>query len=302
MTTIDRFEGCLLGLALGDALGAPFEGGIVERAVWKALGIGKGQLLRWTDDTQMSLDVAESVAEKGAVDLDAIAQRFAASYRWSRGYGPGAARLLERIAAGDDWRQANRSIFPDGSFGNGAAMRAPAVGMVGCARLDEFRELSDGVASITHAHPLGIEGAFLIGRAAAAALLGQDAAAILEGLVEECRETPFREQLALVQEWHSAAVEPDSSRLRATLGNGVAASASCVSALHLALVHLERSFEELFCRVAELGGDVDTIAAMSGGIWGARRGVADLPAEGLESLEAVERLRAAARALHALCG
>src|SRR6202008_4200566 len=36
--TLDQFQGCLLGLALGDAMGAPHEGGPVERLVWKLIG------------------------------------------------------------------------------------------------------------------------------------------------------------------------------------------------------------------------------------------------------------------------
>ena len=112
--TQDQFEGCLLGLALGDALGAPLEGGVVERFVWRLIGRTKNGEMRWTDDTQMSLDLAESLIAKGAVDPDDLAQRFARSYRWSRGYGPGAAKLLKRIARGSNWRAVNRSVFADG--------------------------------------------------------------------------------------------------------------------------------------------------------------------------------------------
>jgi len=102
--TRDRFEGCLLGLALGDALGAPHEGGLLERCVWRLIGKTRQGEMRWTDDTQMSLDLAESLIAGGAVDPDDLARRFAGSYRWSRGYGPGAARILKRIGRGADWR------------------------------------------------------------------------------------------------------------------------------------------------------------------------------------------------------
>ena len=49
----NRFFGSLLGLALGDAFGALFEGGILERAVWAFIGTRNGKR-RWTDDTQMT--------------------------------------------------------------------------------------------------------------------------------------------------------------------------------------------------------------------------------------------------------
>ena len=77
----------------------------------------------------MSIDLAESLLERDGLDLNDAARRFAAGYRWSRGYGPAAAKLLKRIARGADWREANRSIYPEGSFGNGGAMRAPVVGL-----------------------------------------------------------------------------------------------------------------------------------------------------------------------------
>jgi hypothetical protein len=56
--TADRFIGCLLGLATGDALGAPYEGGPLERLVWRLIGRTSDGCLRWTDDTQMALDLA----------------------------------------------------------------------------------------------------------------------------------------------------------------------------------------------------------------------------------------------------
>ena len=124
----NRFLGSLLGLALGDAFGAPYEGGFLERAVWAFFGTREGRR-RWTDDTQMTVDVVESLVNCRRVDQDDLARRFAQSYRWSRGYGPGAARVLKRIRRGEHWKLAARAVYRDGSFGNGGAMRAPAVGL-----------------------------------------------------------------------------------------------------------------------------------------------------------------------------
>jgi ADP-ribosylglycohydrolase len=167
--SLERFEGCLLGLALGDALGAPYEGGPIERFVWWLIGTTRQGQMRWTDDTQMSLDVAESLVARGVLDADDLSRRFAGSYRWSRGYGPGAAKLLKRIARGADWRQANRSVYTDGSFGNGGAMRAPVVGLFYARRPDELPDAARLSASVTHAHPLGMEGAVLLASATALA-------------------------------------------------------------------------------------------------------------------------------------
>ncbi|EKD81589.1 MAG: hypothetical protein ACD_39C01736G0001, partial [uncultured bacterium] len=133
-----QYLGCILGLATGDALGAPFEGGIIERMVWRLIGKTRAGSLRWTDDTQMTLDLAESLLDNSSLKQDDLALRFARSYRWSRGYGPSTARLLKYIRRGDDWRTAARKIYPDGSFGNGAAMRAPVLALFFTKNIDEL--------------------------------------------------------------------------------------------------------------------------------------------------------------------
>ena len=90
-TQSDRIIGSVLASALGDAFGAPYEGGILERALWFLIGRRKGKRC-WTDDTRMSIDIIEYLLACGRVDQDELAQRFARSYQWSRGYGPGAAK------------------------------------------------------------------------------------------------------------------------------------------------------------------------------------------------------------------
>ena len=298
LMTRDRFEGCLFGLALGDALGAPLEGGALERLLWRLLGTTRAGERRWTDDTQMSLDLAESLLARGALELDDLAQRFARSYRWSRGYGPGAAKLLRRIAAGADWREANRSVFPDGSFGNGGAMRAPVIGLWYGRRLDELAQAARLSASVTHAHPLGMQGAALIATATAHALLGHDRGTILSAVDAICESSVLRARLEFASDWLASEETPTLPELRNRLGNGIAASESCISALYLALSHLEEPFVELLRVVGLLGGDVDTIGAMAGAIWGAANGVARLPRDELKRLEQRERI---ARVAAALC-
>jgi ADP-ribosylglycohydrolase len=150
--TASSFEGCVLGLALGDALGAPHEGGTLERLLWRLIGRTKLGEMRWTDDTQMTLDVAESLAKQGTVDPDDLASRFAASYRWSRGYGPTTSKVLKRVAKGGHWQQASRSVYRDGSFGNGAAMRAPVIGLFYANRNLELDDAARRSAIVTHAH------------------------------------------------------------------------------------------------------------------------------------------------------
>ncbi len=293
---IDRFEGCLLGLALGDALGAGYEGGLFERFLWSIIGSTNGGHMRWTDDTQMSVDVAESLLAKGGLDADDLAVRFARSYRWSRGYGPSAAKLLKRIARGADWRQVNRFDHPEGSFGNGAAMRAPVIGLYFSGRPEELADAARLSASITHAHPLGMEGAVLVATSTALAHTCLPPRMILRRAAEACRLEPFIAKLMIAETWLQAS-GPTAPTVRRRLGNGVAASDSCVTAVYIALRFMWSSFEEMHEFVVDCGGDVDTIGAIAGAIWGAANGAGRLPSLKLAKLEQRERLAGLARAL-----
>lgn len=297
----ERFEGCLLGLALGDAMLAPYEGGWLERLVWRCIGTTQSGERRWTDDTQMSLDLAQSLVERGEVDGDDLAQRFARSYRWSRGYGPAAARMLRRIARGQHWQQANRSVYHEGSFGNGGAMRAPMIGLFHAEHPNKLAVAAAAQAQVTHAHPEGIEGAVLIATATAAALQAVEPMAILTA-VAQCRlSSTFAGRWRIACGWLGAAKETSPGDVRKQLGNGMAAAQSCITAIYLAVRFQSAPFAALQAFLIEVGGDADTLGAMSGAIWGARNGVAALPRFDLARLEQRERLFEVARALHARC-
>ena len=297
--TLDQCEGALLGLALGDAMGAPFEGGIVERCVWRLIGKAKQGRRRWTDDTQMSLDLAESLIANGTVMQDDLAQRFAASYRWSRGYGPGAARLLKRIARGADWRDANRAIYPDGSYGNGAAMRAPIVGLFYADRAGERSQAARDSAVITHAHPLGIEGAVMIAAVTARAVRSGVPNELLATAGAVCRADVFLERLDVARRWIETEQSPSANQVARELGNGIAAAESCVTAVYVAARFMRDSFADMQSFIAACGGDVDTIGAMAGAIWGAANGAESLPPDQLHMLEQCERIRKVAGDLFA---
>ncbi len=110
----------------------------------------------------MSLDIANSFLRKGAIDQDSLAREFSNSYQWSRGYGPGAGKILKRIRKGMPWYEANVSVYKDGSFGNGAAMRAPVLALCFVSSNADFKQGVIRSAEITHSHPSAIDGALLV--------------------------------------------------------------------------------------------------------------------------------------------
>jgi ADP-ribosylglycohydrolase len=296
----DRFVGSMLGLALGDAMGAPHEGGFVGRFAWWVLGIGQGDTLRWTDDTQMALVLAESLAEHRRVDADDLAKRWAWQMDGRRGYGPGTRKLLLRVLQGEPWQVASRAIFPEGSYGNGAAMRAAPIGLFFHHNAESLRHAAELASSVTHAHRLGVEGGVLIARATALAVNwmarggGQaafDPDAFLVDLADGCEEMEFRDRLKAARQVHSP---NDAAR---QLGHGVLAHESAVTAV-LAFVRCSNDFMKLMEFVVAVGGDTDTIAAMAGGLCGALNGSDILPHEFLDRLEDRCNIESLGRRLH----
>ena len=222
----DRFAASMLGLALGDAMGSRYEGGPAGRA---AAWPGR-EPLRWTDDTQMAMGLAESLIEKRAVDPDHLAKRWARKYEAWRGYAGGARRLLEIVRQGGDWREANRSVFPDGSFGNGAAMRAAPLGLFFHRTPDALVRGAEQASAVTHAHPLGIEGGVLIARATSLALADPfEPARFLETLRSEAGDPVYAAKLDRAREWLGE--NPSIDQIQNRLGNSVFAHESAVTAV-----------------------------------------------------------------------
>jgi poly(ADP-ribose) glycohydrolase ARH3 len=100
--SLDQFVGCLLGQAVGDAFGAPYEGLRGDHLYFlhgspdKLLENPSGETLRYTDDTQMMIGVAETLAEHGCIVEDSLCRAFAANYHPDRCYGQGARLVLRR--------------------------------------------------------------------------------------------------------------------------------------------------------------------------------------------------------------
>src|SRR6266545_288785 len=168
----DRFKGCLRGLAVGDALGAKFEAqsgdSIRARfATVNALMDYPQEEIWYTDDTQMTIGVAETLIAHGEILEEPLCAAFVANYLPSRGYGRGARAVLDAMEDGKDYRQVAEEYFPGGSYGNGAAMRVAPVGLL--FRDDHYRLLEQARLSAlpTHRHPLGVEGAQLLALAVA---------------------------------------------------------------------------------------------------------------------------------------
>lgn len=272
MISLSKYKGCFLGLAIGDAYGAPYEGGILERMLWKIIGKTKDGRFRYTDDTQMSMDLANSFIQRREINQEDLSKAFAASYKWTRGYGPSAGKLLKKIRAGAIWYEVNRLKFKDGSLGNGAAMRAPIVAMCYPNNKSLLKENVTKASEITHAHPLAIEGAQLIAFVTSSVLNGMSADAIVKALPNQCDAEQYRSKVSHCLAFLEISNTLKINDIKTKLGNGIIATESCVTAIYFGLKYINENLDKMLNHIFDLGGDVDTIGAMAGAIWGAANG------------------------------
>jgi poly(ADP-ribose) glycohydrolase ARH3 len=284
-TTDDRFVGCLLGLAVGDALGAHFEGQTCEYIARQYVNAASlidnpppGELW-YTDDTQMAIGVAETLVACGRIDEETLCARFAANYRPQRGYGRGAKVVLQAMCDCEDHRYWAENLFPGGSFGNGAAMRVAPVGLLFRDDHEAVWEQARLSSLPTHVHPLGVEGAQVVALAVALASSTDqlDRGSFFENLASRCVSLEYSGPLG-------RASRLDHVRDLGLFGNGIEATASAVTAI-AAFGLTPDSYEETIGNAILLGGDTDTIAAMAGAISGAYLGVQAIPNHLLSSLE-----------------
>jgi poly(ADP-ribose) glycohydrolase ARH3 len=291
---LSRFTGCLLGVAIGDSLGARREG---------TTGIG-GETAdlapRYTDDTAMTLGVAESLIEHKEFHYWHMAGRLIKNYEqepWRR-YGHTVTRVFRMLRNGKlGFGMLDRELYPEGSFGNGAAMRIAPVGLLYHDDPRTLRDIAFHCASITHSHYLGLEGAVLQACAVALAILTtQDdlnSSEFLGALRMITNAAPYQDKLRTITDL--LAMHPTRERVIAALGNGESSLESVPAAIYSFLATTD--FKSAVLSAVGLGGDADTIGSMTGALAGALYGVEGIPSQWREAVENREMIERTAREL-----
>ena len=269
----DKVFGSLLGLVLGDAIGSRFEGLRPEqlhesyRDKWAAFDYSmRRDSLRYTDDGQMALVIAEYLSENSHIDPNDLMRCFVQSYEPWRGYGRGARVIIEAFRDDADYEFVAEHLFPGGSLGNGAAMRSAPVGLRFADDQVRIWEQAKYSAWPTHRHELGIEGAQLIALATDFAVTNANVtpSSLAAYLLPFCQTTVFQNRLDRL-----AKVKAESDI--AQFGNGIEVHESVVTAL-ACFAFNPSDFREAIATAIWLGGDTDTIAAMTGALVGAHVG------------------------------
>jgi ADP-ribosyl-[dinitrogen reductase] hydrolase len=287
----DRYLGCLLGLACGDAVGTTVEFSprgsfepVTDMVGGGPFGLKPGQ---WTDDTSMALCLATSLVHCNGFDPVDQMNRYVNWWQW--GYlsatgecfdiGMTVAKALQRYLVTQDPYAGSAD---PATAGNGSLMRLAPVALR-YASFDRPALLAHARLSsaTTHAAPEALECCEVFAELIANALQGLDKASALA-----CRSaqpaTPKVKALA-------AGAWRDRTHAE------IAGTGYCVASLEAALwcVHHGTGFEDTVLMAANLGDDADTTAAIAGQLAGALYGKSGIPARWLERLhmrDEIERL------------
>ena len=299
-----KFLGALIGTAIGDALGEPFEGGRRAKPEESEAVADRRDVLTYTDDTHMMIGVAESLIKIKGFDGEDMAYTFVKNYEFEpfRGYGPGPPKIFRLIKAGEDWSQVAQKLYNGGSYGNGSAMRVAPIGVFYHDNPEMLREVAYKSSQITHAHSLGKEGAALQAYAVALATKlkpssDMDRDDFLAKLIGYTREEVYQQKLGKIR---SLLDQPYKSRVIIELGNGIEAFNSVPTAIYSFLAQPD-SFAGAVLDAISLGGDTDTIGAMTGAISGAYLGFEAIPASWRNKLEHGSYIEELARKLCGIC-
>lgn len=329
----DRFTGCILGAAIGDALGMGYVGrtaaeiqaskggsSFVPAAGFSmaiSLPVGEpgateiGQPLeagQWTEDTQLMLALVESLSEEGGLF---VAESWSHSLvRWVNGEprSPGISTLqaaLQLRTAGVFWDEA---ADPEGA-GAGPAARTAPLALLYCNDLEMRRRAIITQALVTHGHPDAHAAALATGEAIARLAVSVPPGAGFSGVrfLRDIEDTVRKADSRFEEMARCLTMAAD------LLGDGVeradalrviGCSGYCREAVPAALYTFaslpDNPAECLADSIRLTGGATDTIACITGALVGAAHGLEALPTNWVQEVEDSERIIQLGRELAAL--
>jgi ADP-ribosylglycohydrolase len=316
MVRADRAYAALYGLAIGDALGMPTQFMSHEEVVAHfgaidgfeeappdhpiAAGLPAGSI---TDDTEQALLLAEALLDgRGRIDGDDLARRLLAWAERARErgstdlLGPSSSAALAALVAGGPLDEASR-------FGatNGAAMRIAPVGLIiSTDDLDALVDLVVDASQVTHNSGIAIAGAAAIAAAVSAGISGASVAEATALAIKAAEGGQRRgdwgagpslaRRIAWAVELIDVADHERSVRdVVELVGTSLAAQESIPAAFAILALHLDDPWQACLA-AASLGGDSDTIAAMTGTIAGACHGMDRWPGDAVRTVREVNNL------------
>jgi ADP-ribosyl-[dinitrogen reductase] hydrolase len=293
----DRVVGSCLGLALGDALGAPFEFlraskipdpiPALERP-WHDQPPGST-----TDDTTMARNLMRSLVACGGFDgEDLIARHVSWFLTDPPDVGTLTGRVLRRVSRGESAPAAAHEVWeergPEVSAGNGSVMYCAPLGLAYAHRPEELFELAPALSALTHFDGRCRTAVRAVTLCVAALVRGEPAEDAARAALTSVVDHEGGEELEFMVEAAGGSRPIDGPD-----------QGFCLFTAGIAFQALLRDgdVEKELRQVVSLGGDTDTNAAVAGALLGARDGIDGLPPAWLLRLGDAEMIRTEAEAL-----
>ncbi len=287
--------GTLVGCAIGDALGNPFEmkpaaSPLLQRwdGLFKAGGtFWKGMAGQYTDDTLMSIALSTSLIAQNGFNPEDVAKEYLAWYESgnTRGIGSTTAGAMVNLKLGANWQESGLTRSFDGkpAGGNGTAMRAAPLGLAYRHDLGRLLEVAMQDASITHNALEPKMGSIAVALGTALLSMGDvpvvkhSAMGAFPGVINVISETEcvLTEKMKLAYSLWQEEVPPRQAL--AQIGTSgyvpetVAAAFYCLAATE--------NFKDCVVMAVRAGGDTDTTAAVAGALAGTYYGLEGIPEE-----------------------
>ncbi len=264
-----KFRNCILGIAVGDALGMPAEG-LSREDIKRIYGeirdfypspYGDLKAGEWTDDTEQMLLLAESIVETIYFSPENFAEKLK---RWflntkSRRIGPSSTRAISNLLSGVPWNRAGVQ-----SDTCGAAMRVAPIGLVYHFSLNLVERYAELSARVTHTGSGAVAGAISIAVAVACNILDFSDEEMLTEVLKrvEAADNLMADKIKYAHEIS----DRDLDFAVEKLGNTI--SALDVVPMAFYCYFAGKDFEESLIKAANSGGDADSIAAICGALKG----------------------------------
>ncbi|MBI1247461.1 ADP-ribosylglycohydrolase family protein [bacterium] len=303
---LDRKRGCLIGLAVGDALGAAVEfkppGSFTPVVDYRTGGPHRLAPGEWTDDTSMALALADSIGQVGW-DMNDQAKRYVSWMREGKysvtgtcfDIGIATRSSLQRfIASGDAETSASRDEY---SSGNGSIMRLAPVPIRFAeyfpGQIDQLARYADESSIPTHGSSLCLSACRYMTLVLAGLIRGLDRDEVLDSDWPPLKElqsiVPLAPQVATVANGSFRELQPPE----------IEGSGFVVKSLEAALwaFHDAADFREAVLKAVNLGDDADTTGAVCGQFAGAFWGESGIPQSWRDGLGKPEMIEKALRSI-----
>jgi len=324
MDILDKFQGSLLGLAIGDTLGRPFEGKLRSEiysnfnSFEEFIQNKKNLFKTYTDDTQLTLHTAEALIRGNGFNLNNFISEYV---KWLDdppiGAGYGCISSIKKLKYGIPWEEAASN-----SGGNGTAMRIAPIGLFYYKDLKGLKFAAIKSSILTHSHPAASAGSIVIARAIAY-LIDKDPKIkfsvdqffdVIKSSISGSQEAIWEEFLEILDKLKSNLHISMEAGLIKFSQVGVKSPFFIEDYLGHAFVHpytistvvcsififLKKlnSFKDCIFELATAGGDSDTVGAIGGALAGAYFGLKNIPNDLIKLVKNYKKILKVGEELH----